>query len=130
MMKMFEQFKNEEEIKKICKRYDIKNYTINTDGSIDVDDDVDLSYRKLTKIPLNFNKVSGNFWIRNTNLTSLEGCPKEVGGGFYCSDNNLTSLKGCPKEVMGYFYCDRCKRKFTEEEVESLCKVKKKVYVG
>ena len=110
MMKMFEQFKNEEEIKKICKKYKIENYTINPDESIDVDGDVDLSHRKLSKIPLNFNKVSGNFWIHNNNnLTSLEGCPKEVGKWFSCSDNNLTSLEGCPKFVDGRFSCSNNK---------------------
>ena len=102
MMKMFEQFKNEEEIKKICKKYKIENYTINPDESIDVDGDVNLSHRKLSKIPLNFNKVSGNFWINNNNLTSLEGCPKEVGESFDCAKNQITSLKYSPIKVGTY----------------------------
>ncbi len=109
MMKMFEQFKNEEDIKEICKKYNIQNYTINSYGSIDVNGNVDLSHRKLSKIPLNFNKVSCNFWIHNNNLTSLEGCPKEVGKWFSCSDNNLTSLEGCPKFVDGRFSCSNNK---------------------
>ena len=36
-----------ETIHDICKRYNIKNYTINPDGSIDVNGDVDL-YNKAT----------------------------------------------------------------------------------
>ncbi len=36
-LKLFESF---EDIDKICKKYSIKNYTINTDGSIDVDGDM------------------------------------------------------------------------------------------
>ena len=40
--------------------YNIINYTINEDGYIDVDGNVNL-YRKLTKLPLNFNKVTGYF---------------------------------------------------------------------
>jgi hypothetical protein len=47
-MKMFEQFKNEEEIKEICRKYKIKNYTINPDGSIDVDGGVDLFFKHLS----------------------------------------------------------------------------------
>jgi len=40
-----------EEIHRICEEYGIKNYTINSDGSIDVDGGVDLSWRGLTKLP-------------------------------------------------------------------------------
>jgi hypothetical protein len=93
---------NEQEIHDICKRYLISNYTINPDGSIDVDGDVSIANGRLTKLPLKFNKVSGDF---------------------YCSYNELTSLEGCPKEVGYYFYCGGCKREFTKEEVISLCKV-------
>jgi len=41
----------DKEIHKICKEYGIKNYTINTDGSIDVDGYVNLSKKRLTKLP-------------------------------------------------------------------------------
>ena len=46
----------------ICKRYNITNYTINGDGSIDVDGSVKLSEYKLTEFPLIFNKVTGYFY--------------------------------------------------------------------
>ena len=105
MIKLFEQFNNEQEIINICKEYNIENYSINPDGSIDVDGNVDLSYMKLVKIPLKFNKITGVFVCCGNQLTSLEGCPKEVGGGFYCYGNQLTSLEGCPKEVGGGFNC-------------------------
>jgi len=61
----------DKEIHEICKKYGIKNYTINDDGSIDVDGNVNLSYRKLTKLPLKFNNVSGNFLCYNNQLTTL-----------------------------------------------------------
>ena len=90
----------------ICKKYDIENYTINQDESINVNGNVDLSMKKkLTKLPLKFNKVSGNFYCHSNQLTSLEGSPKEIGGNFYCSNNKLTSLEGGPKEVGRYFCC-------------------------
>ena len=49
--------------------------------------------------------LKGSFNCSYSNLTSLEGCPKEVGGNFFCSCNRLTSLKGCPEEVGGDFFC-------------------------
>jgi len=107
-LKLFKSF-NKKDIHSICKRYGIRNYTINSDGSIDVDGDVDLHDIQLIKIPLKFNKVDGYFYCYNNKLTSLEGCPKEIGGNFSCRDNFLTSLEGCPKEIGGNFYCYRNK---------------------
>jgi len=105
-MKYLKLFENFEDIHKICKEYDIKNYTINTDGSIDVDGSVYLcNYEGLTKLPLKFNNVSGHFNCDHNNLTTLGGSPKSVGGDFYCNFNNLTSLEGSPKSVGGYFNC-------------------------
>ena len=87
------------------KNYKIKKYTINEDGSVDVDGNVNLSYKGLTEIPFNFNKVSGIFNCAENKLTSLKGAPKKVGGDFGCSYNKLTSLEGVPKKVGGNFYC-------------------------
>jgi hypothetical protein len=96
-------------IKSICERYGIKNYTINEDGSVDVDGEVYICNKSLTKLPLKFGKVTGNFVCYNNQLTSLEGVfgrgPEWVGGNFYISKNQLTSLEGSPKEVGGTFYC-------------------------
>jgi len=97
-----------QDIDSICKRYGIRNYTINKDGTIDVDGDVNLT-KKLSgagiyKLPLKFGKVSGSFYCWDNKLTSLEGSPSEV-GNFYCSDNQLTSLEGSPSEVGGDFHC-------------------------
>ena len=105
MIRLFEQFNNEQEIIEICKEYNIENYTINSDGSIDVDGDVWLTYYNLTKLPLKFTKVSGDFRCNDNQLTSLEGSPKEVGGDFYCYNNQLTSLVGCPIIFDGNFHC-------------------------
>jgi hypothetical protein len=96
------------DIDAICKKYGIKNYTINSDGSVDVNGDVDLEYRfgfkkKLDKLPLKFGRVSGNFNCRRNNLTSLEGSPNWVGGDFACSSNGLTNLIGGPEMVIGYY---------------------------
>ncbi len=111
MIKLFEQFNNEQKTHDICKKYDIRNYTINPDGSIDVDGDVYLSQKALYNIPLKFNKVNGDFGCSDNNLTSLENCPNEVNGDFICANNNLTSLEGCPKYIGGYFDCSENKLK-------------------
>ena len=89
----------------ICKQYGITNYTINPDGSIDVDDDVDLYGFDLTELPLTFNKVTGYFDCGVNNLTTLKGCPRWVGGYFNCEDNQLTSLEFSPDYIGGYFSC-------------------------
>ena len=93
------------EIESICKKYLIQNYTINDDGSVDVDGDVRLGSLKLTEIPLKFGSVSGNFYCHSNKLTSLEGCPKYIGGNFYCEYNKLTSLEGGPKIVEMSYDC-------------------------
>ena len=89
----------------ICEKYNITNYTVNPDGSIDVNGDVFLWNRELTELPLVFNKVTGNFDCDYNNLTSLKGCPRWVGGCFSCNINQLTSLEFSPDYVGGSFDC-------------------------
>jgi hypothetical protein len=89
----------------ICKKYNIKNYTINDDGTIDVDGDVDLSGYDLSEIPLTFNKVSGYFYCSYNKLTTLKGSPKWIGSSFSCDRNQLTSLEFSPDYVGGDFNC-------------------------
>ena len=69
-------------IEEICELYDIRNYTINDDGTVDVDNQVYLVGNALTKLPLKFGNVSGYFNCSNNELTTLEGSPKSVGGYF------------------------------------------------
>jgi hypothetical protein len=102
-LKLFENFNN---IDSICKKFGITNYTINSDGLVDVNGDVDLSSESLTKLPLKFGKVTGYFDCYDNQLTTLEGGPKEVGGNFNCRDNKLATLEGSPREVGGDFYCN------------------------
>jgi hypothetical protein len=103
-LKLFESM-TEIEVEKICKKYNIRNWTLNPDGTVDVDGNVDLSVQKLSKLPLKFGRVTGSFWCENNKLTSLEGCPTEIRGDFSCAGNQLTSLEGCPREIGGNFYC-------------------------
>ena len=106
MIKLFEQFNNEQEIIEICKKYNIENYTINPDGSIDVNGNVSLSEYEIKKIPIKFNKVNGYFSCLECDLTTLENSPKWIKDSFFCIGNSLTSLEGCPISDMHYYFGD------------------------
>jgi hypothetical protein len=101
-LKLFESY-SESDIDSICKKLDIRNYTVNGDGTVDVHNNVNIRNRNLWKIPLKFRKVDGDFICYYNQLTSLEGAPTEVGGSFYCTNNQLTNLEGAPSEVGGEF---------------------------
>ena len=96
---------SEDQVVQLCKKYEILNYSINPDLSIDVEGSVDLYNLKLSSLPLRFSRVGGGFFCQNNNLTTLEGGPREVGGHFVCFSNRLTTLEGGPREVGGYFDC-------------------------
>ena len=83
----------------------IGTYTINCDGSIDVNGSIALNDKKLEKIPFKFRNVYGIFYCCNNKLTSLNGVPNTVGNSFYCNNNQLTSLDGIPNNVGGDFCC-------------------------
>jgi len=93
------------EIREICNKYAIQDYNINPDMSIDVYRQVELINKNLTKLPLNFNKIEGDFLCHDNMLTSLEGAPKIVNGFFDCSHNYLSTLEGAPNYVKGFFNC-------------------------
>jgi hypothetical protein len=92
-------------IEELCEKYEIVNYTINSDKSIDVNGNVELYNYGLFELPLTFGKVTGFFDCSNNKLISLSGSPKQVDGNFNCNNNYLTNLKGSPKQVDGDFDC-------------------------
>ena len=88
-LKLYETYKD---IHSICRKYGITNYTINSDGSIDVDDNVNLRLKNLDKLPLKFNKVFGFFDCRGNNIKSFEGFPKHIGGNLYFLGNPIYEI--------------------------------------
>jgi NH3-dependent NAD+ synthetase len=56
-------------VKEICETYDIINYTINDDGSIDVNGDVDLHNKYLTHYPEHLREINN---IYNLSQQQLE----------------------------------------------------------
>ena len=97
-------FMNENEVI-VVDHIDEDNYNEYIGKTVKVTGDVVLSGLGLTKIPINFTEVGGNFDCAYNKLTSLEGAPKEVGGSFHCWKNQLSSLEGSPEKVGGSFDC-------------------------
>ncbi len=95
---------SEEEIHKICDKLNIDNYTINPDGSIDVNDDVVILIF-INELPIKFNKVSGNFYCSYNNLSTLKNFPNEVCGETFLYGNPLKSLDGYNGDY-DKLYCD------------------------
>lgn len=90
-------------IKLFLDRLAIKNYIINIDDTVDVDGDVNLSYKRLEFIPVKFNRVNGDFICSNNILTSLKNSPVYVGGSFRCGYNAIDSLDHSPLIVNGMY---------------------------
>ncbi len=84
-----------------CKTYDIKNYTINSDGSIDVDGDVFIAGWRLPECPLKFNIVNGDFDCSDNRFTTMKNFPKKITGWLNASDNDLVCTKDIPQEIGG-----------------------------
>lgn len=91
--------------------HDIKNYTINSDMTINVDGDVELDQIYDNTFPkfIKFKYVSGNFSCSDLHIKSLKGSPEKVDGNFTCSYcSNIISLEGSTQEVGGDFNCSHC----------------------
>lgn len=103
MIKLFEQYKEYDQVKSWLDRIGINNYIINDDLIVDVDNNINISNMELTEIPIQFGKVTGAFDCSNNKLTSLKGCPSEVGWFFDCCNNKIESLIGSPRIVDSTF---------------------------
>ncbi len=102
--KIFESSNSELEQK--LKKFNIKEYIINEDGSIDCNQQVHLYGNKLNEIPIKFNKINDYFDISNNNLKSLKNCPYYIEGYLRCSYNKLESLEFGPEYVGNNYWCD------------------------
>jgi len=82
------------------------NYKHYIGKTVKVTGNVDLIDLNLTKLPITFTEVDGDFYCSWNQLSDLVGAPEKVGGDFYCCGNRLTSLEGGPNKVGKDFYCD------------------------
>lgn len=123
-LKVYESF-TKSQVDKICQRWRIRNWTLRSDGKVDVDGDVMLWAHnqhlqqlasKMDRLPLNFGRVTGNFSCdfdqSAINLKTLAGAPEIVLGNFLVSGHSrLTTLEGAPESVGGN--CTLKKNKLT-----------------
>ena len=98
-----------EDIEKLLKYFNIKNYTVNDDLSVDVNGTVNILTKGLKKLPFKFGRVNNNFFCTGIGLETLENSPDSVNGHFYCNNNNLTSLEFGPKTIRGAYNCSNNK---------------------
>jgi len=83
----------------------ICDYRILDDKSVAVRGSVNLAMSQITRLPVQFKEVEGNFVCAHNLLTSLLGSPRVVGGNFDCAHNLLSNMHHAPKQVGGYFSC-------------------------
>jgi len=104
-IKLFESY-SESDIDSICRKYGLWKWTVNSDGSVDVNRDVYLASRVLDRLPIKFGIIKGDFICRHNCLVDIKGAPSEVYGDFDCSFNQLITLEGSPRKVRGRFKCN------------------------
>ena len=91
-------------------------YFINNDGVLQNLSDLpnnteipSICFRKynITQLPrLSHLKITGDFVILDSNLTTLKGSPRYVDGAVSVRNNKLSTLKQGPKYVGKGYYCD------------------------
>lgn len=76
------------------------DYEVNDDLSVTVNGSVKFfTDRALTRLPVRFRKVLGNFSVNDSWLETLDGSPLSVGGSFKAQNCELNSLEHSPREV-------------------------------
>ncbi len=96
--------KNIHRIEKILDDFNIVNYTINSDETVDVDGSVNLSFKNIHRLEIQFNKVMGNFSISGNPLITMKGLPKYIEGTLSCNLTSLETLEYFPEYVGGYSF--------------------------
>lgn len=102
-MKNLISLEEQQKIQHFCRHNNIINYTIKSDGSIDVVGSVSLDFMSpdIEELPVIFNSVSKSFACSDSGLTSMSGFPKTVGGNFLCNNNLIKTIQGGPHTVNG-----------------------------
>lgn len=127
-------YNNRSHIREWLTRFEVQNFIIKPDLTVDVDGDVIFYFESgvdfvnsTGHIPVQFNSIFGDFIVteqlnlksmkgfpkhvkgefvcRSTRITSLEHGPTEVGGNYIVANNSITTLKGVPKMINGTFDC-------------------------
>jgi hypothetical protein len=104
--------------------YEVTNYRILRDYTINTHDEVILNSKGLMELPdyIKFNEAYADFHINWNNLKNLKNCPKRVSGRFFANGNPLVSLEGIPKKIGGTISIARACG-FTESDIKKVCDV-------
>lgn len=109
-MKLCETAAQHADIEATLNKYEITNYIIHLDGTVDVDGDVNFFDSKFHTLPVRFGKVSGYFSCYNCErLTTLDGLPSSIGRNLnlnFCL--SLENLDKLPESVGGFFEFSHC----------------------
>lgn len=108
---------NREKIEKFLDRYEVYDFSINPDGTVDLMEDFyfgsDRDYTaKLKKLPIKFGNIQGEFDLSEAyELTTLEGFPRSCEAFYFRTYHNggkgIKSMVGGPVQVSGdYSVCD------------------------
>jgi hypothetical protein len=89
----------EERIHNWLRMYDITDYTIRSNGVVDVRGGCDFSNLQETELPVQFGYVDGSFDCYSSRLQSFTGFPNRIGGNLYLYDSHVYSLHGIEKVV-------------------------------
>lgn len=101
---------NVKKIQKFLNRFDITEYKINPDGTVDLGDDFDYEldeeyFSELKKLPIKFGHITGDFFIETGyELTTMEGFPRSCESFYFKSFSpKIKSLKGGPTHVSSHY---------------------------
>tara|TARA_Y100000389_G_scaffold127220_1_gene124559 strand:- start:1053 stop:1643 length:591 start_codon:yes stop_codon:yes gene_type:complete len=80
-------------IEEVLDQYNVVDYSINNDGSVNLTKDITFFKKNLDKIPFNISKAPRVLDFSFNNISSLEGSPEECDTIFYAM-NNISDLTG------------------------------------
>ena len=92
---------NKELIELFCEEFNIKNYYINEDYSINVYQNVVLDNFIGSSSPIKLNKVIGYFSCSKSNIKSFKNFPNFINENIYFQGNIIENFHGFPKTVRG-----------------------------
>ncbi len=95
---------NKELIELFCEEFNIKNYYINDDYSINVYQNVVLDNFIGDELPIKFNKVIGYFSCNKSNIKSFKNFPNFIEENIYLQGNIIENFHGFPKKVKGRIF--------------------------
>ncbi len=95
---------NKELIELFCEEFNIKNYYINENYSINVYQNVVLDNFIGDELPIKFNKVIGYFSCNKSNIKSFKNFPNFIEENIYLQGNIIENFHGFPKKVKGRIF--------------------------